>query len=136
MTPVRQRTIDELRRRNYADRTMKPYLAGVAASARFHKRSPELLGADDVRRFPPHMRDDKGLSLWWYNTVTCALRFFSRQVMGAADAEVVGTVPFAHKGAEAALDPLAAATTPRSPLRRPQPNDTDADCAIALSSPA
>lgn len=97
MTPLRQRMIDELRRRNYAERTIKSYVAGVAAFARFHKRSPELLGADDVRRFQLHLRDDKHLSFSTYNTVTCALRFFYRHVMGAGDALVVGMVPFARK---------------------------------------
>jgi integrase len=32
-----------------------------------------------------------------YNTVTCALRFFYRHVLGAVDADVVGMVPFARK---------------------------------------
>src|SRR3989304_4928662 len=97
MTPLRQRMIEELSRRNYAERTIKTYVAGVAAFARFHRRSPELLGADDVRRFQLHMRDDKKLSFPSYNTVTCALRFFYKNVMGRDDAEVVGMVPFARK---------------------------------------
>jgi len=97
MTPLRQRMIEELSRRNYAERTIKTYVAGVAAFARFHRRSPELLGADDVRRFQLHMRDDKKLSFSSYNTVTCALRFFYKNVMGRDDAEVVGMVPFARK---------------------------------------
>lgn len=97
MTPLRQRMIDELRRRNYSDKTIRAYVAGVAAFARFHKRSPELLGADDVRRFQLFMRDDKKLSFSSYNTVTCALRFFYRNVMGKDDADVVGMVPFARK---------------------------------------
>ena len=97
MTPLRQRMIEELSRRNYADRTIKSYVAGVAAFARFHRRSPELLGADEVRHFQLYMRDEKKLSFSSYNTVTCALRFFYRHVMGSANAEVVGMVPFARK---------------------------------------
>lgn len=51
MTPLRQRMIEELRRRNYAERTITTYIAGVAAFALFHRRSPDVLGADDVRAY-------------------------------------------------------------------------------------
>ena len=95
MTPLRQRMIEELSRRNYAERTIKSYIAGVAAFARFHGRSPELLGADEIRKFQLYLRDDKKLSFSSYNTVTCSLRFFYRHVVQKED--VVGIVPFARK---------------------------------------
>jgi site-specific recombinase XerD len=89
--------IDELKRRNYSDKTIKTYVAGVAAFAKYHRRSPALLGAEDVRRYQLYLRDEKRLSFSSYNTVTCALRFFYRHVLGAVDADVVGMVPFARK---------------------------------------
>ena len=49
MTPLRQRMIEELRRRNYGDRTIETYVRSVAAFALFFKRSPEFLGPDQVR---------------------------------------------------------------------------------------
>lgn len=94
MTPLRQRMIEELRRRNYGERTIKSYVAGVAAFAKFHRRSPELLGPDDVRKYQLHLRDEKRLSFSTYNIVTCALRFFYRYVSPKND--VVGMVPFAR----------------------------------------
>ena len=94
MTPLRQRMIEELRRRNYGDRTIKSYIAGVAAFAKFHRRSPDQLGPDDVRKYQLHLRDEKKLSFSSYNIVTCSLRFFYRYVSPKDD--VVGMVPFAR----------------------------------------
>lgn len=96
MTPLRQRMIEELRRRNYAERTIRTYVLGVAAFARFHNRSPETLGAEEIRQYQLHLRNEKKLSFSSYNTVTCALRFFYRHVVGISD-DVVGVVPFARK---------------------------------------
>jgi integrase/recombinase XerD len=86
--------IEELRRRNFGERTIKSYVAGVAGFAKFHRRSPELLGSDDVRKYQLYLRDEKKLSFSTYNIVTCALRFFYRHVSPKDD--VVGMVPFAR----------------------------------------
>lgn len=96
MSPLRQRMIEELRRRNYAERTIRTYVLGVAAFARFHRRSPDALGAEEIRQFQLHLKNEKKLSFSSYNTVTCALRFFYRHVIGITD-DIVGMVPFARK---------------------------------------
>ena len=87
--------IEELRRRNYGERTIRSYVTGVAAFAKFHSRSPDVLGADDIRKYQLHLRDEKRLSFSSYNIVTCALRFFYRYVSPKDD--VVGMVPFARQ---------------------------------------
>ncbi len=46
MTPLRKWMIDELVRRNYGERTIKPYVAAVAAIAKSLKKSPDRLTAD------------------------------------------------------------------------------------------
>ena len=51
MTPLRQRLIDDLRLRNYAQPTIEAYVRNVARLAQFCKRSPDLLGAEDIRAF-------------------------------------------------------------------------------------
>ena len=55
MTPLRQRFIDDLRLRNYARRTIDTYVGQVACFARHFGRSPEVLGADDVRAYQLHL---------------------------------------------------------------------------------
>ena len=49
--------LDELRRRNFSESTIDVYVRAVAAFALHFRRSPELLGADDVLTFQLHLRD-------------------------------------------------------------------------------
>lgn len=95
MTPLRQRMIEELRRRNYGDRTVKTYVGAVAAFALFFKQCPTRLGADHIRRYQLHLRDDRQLSFSTYNTTTSALRFLYAVVVGQPD--LVGMIPFARR---------------------------------------
>jgi integrase/recombinase XerD len=74
MTPLRQRFVDDLRLRNYAARTIESYVAGVVRLARHFKRSPELLGPEDIRAFQVHLLQRK-TSWSQFNQTVCALRF-------------------------------------------------------------
>ena len=74
MTPLRQRMIDDLKLRNRSPRTITCYTSMVARFARFHGRSPELLGPEDVRAYQKHLLD-KGASWPVFNQTVCALKF-------------------------------------------------------------
>jgi len=95
MTPLRQRMIEELSRRNYGDRTIKTYVGAVAAFALYFRRSPTDLGADEVRRYQLHLRDERKLSFSTWNTTSSALRFLYRFVVVKHD--IVGMIPFARR---------------------------------------
>jgi integrase/recombinase XerD len=75
MTPLRQRLIDDLRLRNYAQPTIAAYVRNVARLAQFCKRSPDLLGAEDIRAFQLHLIQQH-YSWSQINQTVCALRFF------------------------------------------------------------
>ena len=77
MTILRQRMIDDLKLRNYSPRTIETYISLVARFAAFHRRSPELLGPEDVRRYQLHLLD-AGASWSLFNQTVCALKFFYR----------------------------------------------------------
>jgi integrase/recombinase XerD len=77
MTPLRERMIDDLRIRNRSPRTIETYISHVARFAKFHKRSPELLGAEDVRAYQKHMLG-RGVSWSLFNQAVCALKFLYR----------------------------------------------------------
>lgn len=74
MTPLRQRMIDDLRIRNRSPRTIETYISHVARFARFHGRSPELLGAEEVRAYQKHLLE-AGTSWSLFNQAVCALKF-------------------------------------------------------------
>lgn len=94
MTPLRQRMIDELRRRNYAEKTVSTYVTVVASFAKHFNRSPELLGADEVRAWQMLLRTS-GASWSWYNVHTCALRFFFGTVLERSD--FIAHIPYARR---------------------------------------
>jgi integrase/recombinase XerD len=80
MSPLRQRFLEELARRNYSPRTVEAYLAGVLRCVRFSGRSPEQLSPDDLRDFQLHLIARK-VSWSQFNQAACALRFFFLHVL-------------------------------------------------------
>jgi site-specific recombinase XerD len=94
MTPLRQRLIEELTRRNYSPRTIEAYVAGVNRAARHFKRPPDQLNADDLRSFQLALIAT-GVSWSQFNQVSSALRFFYRHVLDRP--ELVPFVPYGKK---------------------------------------
>lgn len=77
MTPLRQRMIDDLKLRNRSPRTIESYVWWVARFAKFHGRSPDLLGLDEVLAFQKHLID-AGASWTSFNLAAAALKFLYR----------------------------------------------------------
>jgi integrase/recombinase XerD len=118
MTPLRQRFIDDLRLRNYARRTIDTYVGQVAAFARHFGRSPELLGADEVRAYQLHLLERR-VSWSSFNQAVCALRLLYRTTLGRP--ESLPMIPYGKRPRKlpSVLSPdevlrlLDAATPPR-----------------------
>ena len=118
MTPLRQRFIDDLRLRNYARRTIDTYVGQVACFARHFGRSPEVLGADDVRAYQLHLLQRR-VSWSTFNQAVCALRFLYRTTLGRPDE--LPLIPFGKRprtlpgvlSPDEVLRLLDAATPPR-----------------------
>ena len=118
MTPLRQRFIDDLRLRNYAKRTIDTYVSQVAAFARHFGRSPEQLGADDVRAYQLHLLQRR-VSWSTFNQAVCALRFLYGTTLGRP--EQLPLIPYGKRpktlpsvlAPQEVLRLIAAAPTPR-----------------------
>jgi site-specific recombinase XerD len=80
-TPLRQRFIDDLRLRNYAQRTIEIYVGRVVAFAKHFGRSPEVLGAEEVRLFQLHLLERR-MSWSSFNQAVCALRLLYGTTLG------------------------------------------------------
>lgn len=93
-SPLRQRVIDELNRRNFSPRTVTNYVGAIARFARHFGRCPSLLGAEEVRTWQLSLRQ-RGLSFSTYNTASCALRFLYCVVLGKQD--MTAQIPFARR---------------------------------------
>lgn len=95
MTQLRQRMLEELQRRNYATGTIRLYLQHVAAFAQHFHRSPDQLGAEDIRRYQLFLIQEKKLAWSSYNQIVCALRFF--YVKTLKHACLLEDIPFPRK---------------------------------------
>ncbi len=81
MTHLRQLMLEELRRRNFADSTIRSYLHGVEHFSRYFHRRPDQLGPEHIREYQAALFTKLKFSP---NTVTlrlAALRFFHIQVL-------------------------------------------------------
>jgi integrase/recombinase XerD len=75
MTSLRQRMVEDMQIRNLAPETQASYVGHVARFARYCRRPPEELGAEDVRQYQLHLINDKRLAPTSVVGAVAALRF-------------------------------------------------------------
>jgi integrase/recombinase XerD len=74
MTPLRRRMLEELQLRNLSQSTIETYLTLIERFARYFKKSPQQLGAEEVRGYLLHLIQGKKASSTVIQTRS-ALRF-------------------------------------------------------------
>lgn len=84
MTTLRRRMQEELQRRNYSEITAVCYLRHVREFARFFGRSPDLLGAEEIKQFQLHLIQNRKVSWSTYIQAMAALRFLYVKTLGQA----------------------------------------------------
>ena len=87
MTELRQRMLEELQRRNFASTTIRGYIRTVRDFAAYFHKSPEQLGAEELRQFQLYMLRDKKLATGTVQNRMTALRFFFKKVLKRHDPE-------------------------------------------------
>jgi site-specific recombinase XerD len=92
MTPLRQRMLEDLRVRNYSEKTQAIYIQQVVRFAAHFHRSPDRLGAEEIRTYLVHLVETERVSWSRFNQAVCALRFFYRVTLGRGD--LVPDIPF------------------------------------------
>jgi len=81
MTPLRKRMTEELQLRNYSAATIDSYLKTVWRFTKHYRKSPELLGPEDVRQFLLYLRNDKRRTPNTLQVNRAALRFLYVRVL-------------------------------------------------------
>lgn len=122
MTPLRQRFVDDLRLRNYAARTIEAYVAGVVRLARHFRRSPDVLGAEDIRTFQLHLLE-RQVSWSQFNQTVCALRFLYGTTLGRP--EQLPLIPFGKRP-----KPLPCVLSPEEVARLLEAARPGRDCVL------
>ena len=77
-TELTQRMADDMKLRNYSQKTIDAYTYHLGKFARFLGKSPHEATAEDVRSFQLHMIDARKLQWSSFNQAVCGLRFFFR----------------------------------------------------------
>jgi integrase/recombinase XerD len=95
MTSLRKRMQEELQRRNYSEITAICYVRHVAEFANYFKRSPESLGAEEIKQFQLHLIRDKKISWSTYIQAMAALRFLYVKTLGQGF--MADKIPFPRK---------------------------------------
>ena len=82
MTPLRKRMIDDMTLHGLKRKTIRAYVACVARFARHFGKSPELLGAAEIRSYLLYLTHDRQVAASTYNQALCALKFLYRITLG------------------------------------------------------
>ena len=81
MTPLRQRMLHELQRRNYSPSTIRGYLGAVRQFAEHFHCSPEQLGPEHLRRYQRYLLQEKKLEPSTVEMRISALRFLYKRTL-------------------------------------------------------
>jgi len=84
MKDLRKRMIEDMMIRNLSENTRNRYVYHVAKFAEYFGKSPDLLGAEEVREFQVHLIE-RNLSASTLNVTVCALRFLYRVTLQRRD---------------------------------------------------
>jgi site-specific recombinase XerD len=85
VTPLRQRVLDELQRRNYSPATARGYILAIKQFAEYFGKSPERLGGDEIRRFGLYLLRERKLAPGTVEGRMSALRFLYKKVLKRRD---------------------------------------------------
>ena len=81
VSPLRQRMLDDMRMRQFAEHTQEGYIRAVRKLASFLGRSPHTATAEDLRRFQLHLVDT-GTGPVTINATITGLKFFFDITLG------------------------------------------------------
>ena len=82
MKPLRQKMINDMKLRRFAQKTQEAYVSAVAGLAKYYNQSPDLLDKEKIQAYLLHLMDERRLSWSTCNVVVCGIRFFYLQTLG------------------------------------------------------
>jgi integrase/recombinase XerD len=85
VTPLRRRMLEELQRRNYSPSTTRGYILAVKQFAEYFGKSPEKMGAEEIRCFQLYLLNEKKLAPGTVEMRMSALRFLYKKTLKRRD---------------------------------------------------
>jgi len=93
MSELRRQMIEAMRQRGFAVRTHQAYLGAVSDLARYYRRSPDRLSAEEVKGYIRHLAVDRALSGSTCRQRFHAVRFFYQQVLELSEFDIAVALP-------------------------------------------
>src|SRR2546427_11572447 len=75
MTELRKRVLEDMQLRNYSPESQRSYIDAVARFARYFNKSPEKLGAEEIRPYQLYLLKEKKIGWSTLGLNFCALKF-------------------------------------------------------------
>jgi integrase/recombinase XerD len=82
MTELRQRMLDAMVQRGFAQRTQETYIGAIRRMAKHYRRDPALYTPQEVQAYLLHMVKEDKLSYSSMNQAACAAQFLFQTVLG------------------------------------------------------
>lgn len=76
-----ERMIDEMRRRGFAEKTIKEYSGSIRRMADYFGCCPSKISLEQIREYQVHLAKRKDVSVSYYNSTVTALRFMYLQTL-------------------------------------------------------
>jgi integrase/recombinase XerD len=81
ISPLRERMIDDMQLHRFSARTQASYVRSVEGLTRYHKRSPEELSEEDIRRYFVHLTCERKLARPTVTIALCGIKFFYEKTL-------------------------------------------------------
>ncbi len=98
MTELRQRMLDAMVQRGFAQRTQETYIGAIRRMAKHYRRDPALYTPQEVQAYLLHMVKQERLSYSSMNQAACAAQFLFQTVLGHGREQF--HIPFAKVSAK------------------------------------
>lgn len=92
MKPLRQKMINDMKLRRFADSTQELYVSAVADLAKHYNQSPDLLDKEQIQKYLLYLMEERHLAWSTCNVAVAGMRFFYTQTLGR-DAMHLGIPP-------------------------------------------
>lgn len=81
MSRLRQRMLEDMQLRGFAERTQDAYLQCVRQLAKHYGKSPEVLSEEDLRQYFLYLKNEKKVSRATSTQALCAIKFLYEQTL-------------------------------------------------------
>lgn len=81
MGKLREKMRKDMVIRGFSPKTQEVYLERMKNFVRFHGKSPELLGLNDINQYQIYLAEEKQVSWCYFNQSVCAIRFFYKKTL-------------------------------------------------------